>query len=67
MELRDYKQAIEDFNKAIGLNSKLTAAFHNRGSSKYILKDKTSACIDWEKASELEDIDAFDLINKYCK
>jgi hypothetical protein len=41
-------------------------AYLNRGSFKFTLKDKNGACLDWSKASELGDSDAYDLIKKYC-
>ena len=35
-------------------------------NSKFNVKEKDGACLDWSKAGELGDAGAFDLIKKYC-
>ena len=37
------------------------------GDAKGNLQDKSGASLDWSKAGELGDMDAYDLIKKYCK
>jgi len=51
---KDYLGAIEDYDKAIKLDSNLALAYNNRGLSKYNLKDTSGALIDWNKAIELD-------------
>ena len=48
-----YDQAIEDFDKAIELNPKLTEAYYNRGNAYYGKKDYDKAIADYNKAIEL--------------
>lgn len=66
MKFEDSRGAIADYNKVIQQNPKHTQAYYNRGLSKMILNDKNGACLDWSKAGELGDPDAYDLIKKYC-
>lgn len=57
-ELKDYKGAIADYNKAIALNPKFEIAYYNRGISKNNLKDYLGAIADYSKAIELNPKDA---------
>ncbi len=41
-------------------------AYYNKGIAKYKLGDKYSACLDWSKAGELGNYNAYDLIKKNC-
>ena len=69
-ELKDYYGAIEDYTKAIDINPKEAKAYYNRGLAKRsakLLRDKKGACLDWSRAGELGDMDAYDLISRYCK
>ena len=50
---KDYKAAVEWANKAIQTDSKMGAAFVNRGIAKQLLKDENGACEDWKKAKDL--------------
>jgi len=34
--------------------------------AKYLLNDRTGALLDWDKAAELGELDAYDLIKNYC-
>ena len=51
--LNAYKQAINDFNKAIELDSNFLDAYYDRGISKQNLKDHKEAITDFNKAIEL--------------
>lgn len=64
--LNDYKSAIQDFNKAIDIEPKYASAYINRGIAKYNLSDVTGACLDWSKAGDLGDDDAYEIIKEYC-
>ena len=64
--LKDYRGAIADYTKAILFDSKLSAAYLQRGASKLNLNQKNSACLDFSRAGELGDSNAFELIKKYC-
>lgn len=50
----DYREAIEDFNKAIELDSMYAKAYHNRGLTKGKLSDYRGAIEDFNKAVEID-------------
>ena len=51
-KLGDFKEAIEDFNKALIYNPVLDKAFHNRGLARYNLNDFYGAIEDFNHAIE---------------
>ena len=50
---KEYKQSIEDCDKAIELNLKYGEAYFIRAYAKYQLGDKEGACLDYKKSDEL--------------
>ena len=64
--LKDYKGAIEDFNKVIELNPKDAFAYNNRGLAKIDLGQKDSGCLDLSKAGELGFAEAYESIKEFC-
>ena len=58
--------AILDCNTAVMLDSKNSTSFKNRGIAKDNLGDSRGACSDWQKASNLGDLEARDYVRKYC-
>ena len=58
--------AILDCNTAVILDSKNSTSFKNRGIAKENLGDIRGACSDWQKASNLGDLEARDYVRKYC-
>ena len=65
--LGDYKGAIQDYNKAIELDPNLAEAYLNRGVAKILHGKIYSGCLDLSKAGELGNMEAYDLIKKYCQ
>ena len=63
--LKDYKGAIADYSKVIGINPNDAVAYYNRGLSKYYLGDYYGACKDARKAQELGG-DVSQFINAEC-
>ena len=53
-ESKDYKGAIEDFNKAIALDAKNTDTYYNRGNARSGLKQYKEAIGDYDKAIALD-------------
>ena len=53
-QIAEYIEAIEDYSKAIEVNSQYTYAYNNRGVTKEILKDYMGAIADYNKAIELD-------------
>lgn len=49
----DYAGALDDFNKAIEINSNYIKAYNNRGMAKDALNDEVGAIADYTKAIEL--------------
>ena len=58
--------AILDCNTAVILDSKNSTSYKNRGIAKDNLGDIRGACSDWQKASNLGDLEARDYVRKYC-
>ena len=58
--------AILDCNTAVILDSKNSASFKNRGIAKDNLGDIRGACSDWQKASNLGDLESRDYFRNYC-
>jgi tetratricopeptide (TPR) repeat protein len=54
-DLPDYKDALEDYDKALKLNPDLSFAWFNRGNVKAKMADYEGALSDYTKAIDLED------------
>lgn len=52
-ELKEYKAAIIDYDKAIELNPNFTEAYSKRGNVKSLLQEYKEAILDYDKAIEL--------------
>ena len=63
-DLKDYKGALEDYSKAIELDPNDSHVYKKRGLSK--LNQKESACLDFNKAKELGNEEAIEMIKKNC-
>ena len=64
--IKDYKGAIQDFNKAIELNPDLAEAYYNRGIAKIKSGQKDDGCLDFSKAGELGSAKAYEAIKEVC-
>ncbi len=62
----DYRGAIEDYTKAIKLEPDNSEIYMNRGLAKLNLGIKNSGCLDFSKAGELGDEEAYKFITKHC-
>lgn len=60
----DFKGAISDFEKSVGLNPNYSPAFNNLGNAKAALGDIEGAIKDYDKAIKLNPKDAFMLVNR---
>jgi len=65
-DLKDYRGAIQDYNKAIEINPKIAQVYYFRGLAKIYLGDENGGCLDFSKAGELGDKDIYDTIKRYC-
>jgi len=64
--LKDYKGAIQDYNKAIELKPNYAKAYYGRGIIKILLGQKDNARLYLSKAGELGFAEAHETIKKYC-
>ena len=64
IELKDYRGAIDDYNKAIELNPNYANAYKERGFAKSMLADYRGAMADCNKAIELNPNDADAYMNR---
>src|SRR5207248_9227031 len=53
-KIKEYRQAIEDFNRALTLDSNSAAAYYNRGLAYRYLKEYKHAIKDFDRALKLE-------------
>ncbi len=60
-------QAINCYDKAISEYPGMGEAYYNRALVLIFLKDKEKGCIDLSRAGELGIVEAYSVINKYCK
>lgn len=51
--LKDFKGAIQEFNRALEYNPKFAEAYYKRGNTKLLLDDISGAEIDYDRAIEL--------------
>lgn len=65
-ELKDYSGAIEDFNNAIEYSPKISDFYIKRAFAKLKLSQKDGACLDFSKAGELGNTEAYNEIKKHC-
>jgi tetratricopeptide (TPR) repeat protein len=63
---KDYKAALKDFNQVVKLIPDQAESYVSRGIVKKELGDKTGACIDWKKASELGNTHVNKFIRENC-
>lgn len=64
--LEDYRGAIEDFNIQLKGNPSHIQTYMSRADAKMKLGDKSGACLDWSKAGELGNNNAYSFIKKHC-
>jgi len=63
----DFAGAIADYDKIISLRPDDKSAYYYRGMAYFDLNTKEKACADWNKAAELGNSNATEMINKYCR
>jgi tetratricopeptide (TPR) repeat protein len=66
LKINDYRGVILDCNRLIELNPKDKNAYSYRASAFYHLHKLNDACLDWSKAGELGDDDAYKNIKNIC-
>ncbi len=65
MAIKDYKNAIANYDISISRNSRLAEAYYNRGIAKIFVGNISGGLKDLGKAGELGIYDAYALMKKY--
>ncbi|MBD2448980.1 tetratricopeptide repeat protein [Nostoc sp. FACHB-152] len=63
-QIRDYKQAAENFSKAIQEEPNFAKSYINRGNARYNLKDYEGALTDYSKALDINPQEVKALVNR---
>ena len=66
-ENKVFQEALKDYAVALKLKFDYADAFYNRAATKMAIKDKFGACEDLNKADGLGNLNAAQIIDKYCK
>jgi len=66
-QLQDFMGAQSDFTDAIYYNSNNSESYSYRANAELKLGNRNNACLDWSKAGELGESEAYELIKKYCQ
>lgn len=53
-DLKNYKEAILDYDMVIELNPEFALAYYNRGSARHNIKNYIGAVLDYNKAIKLD-------------
>ena len=62
---KDYRRAIDDYNRALTLDPQLAEAWYNRGLCRLLAGDKEQGVRDLSKAGEMGLYTAYNLIKRY--
>ncbi|MDY0281069.1 MAG: tetratricopeptide repeat protein, partial [Salinivirgaceae bacterium] len=62
-----YREAIDDYSKAISIDENLPQAYFNRGLTLIFMKELERGCLDISKAGQLGIVDAYNVIKRYCE
>ncbi len=62
-----FREAIDNYSKAINIDESLPQAYYNRGLTLIYLKETERGCLDISKAGQLGISDAYNVIKRYCE
>lgn len=66
ISLKYFPQAIKDLDRVVKMRPSDPSALNARATVKLQAGDLDGACLDWSRAGELGDINAYGLIRKHC-
>jgi tetratricopeptide (TPR) repeat protein len=64
--MKQFEEALEDFNKTIELNDRLPQPYFNRGLLYLYLEDRKPGCQDIGKAGEMGIKKSYNIIKRFC-
>ncbi|MBO5915320.1 MAG: tetratricopeptide repeat protein, partial [Bacteroidales bacterium] len=64
---KDYRSALEDYNRAIELNEDFAEAWYNRGVTRIYLGERNEGLRDLSRAGELGIYKAYNLIKRFSE
>lgn len=67
MATKTYKYAIKDYSMALDLDPKNIEVYKLKANAHKLAGETKKACIEWEHAIKLGDIESMNLRRKYCK
>ena len=62
-----FREAIDDYSKAISIDDNLAQAYYNRGLTLIYLQEVERGCLDISKAGQLGITDSYAVIKRYCE
>jgi tetratricopeptide (TPR) repeat protein len=65
--LKESEKALADLTSAISINPDYSDSYYVRGATYYSTGDKKKGCQDLSRAASLGNMNAKDLMDKYCK
>lgn len=66
INLKDFISAVQDLDRVVKTRPNDPSAYNARASIKLQGGDLNGACLDWSKAGELGDVNAYSMIRKHC-
>ena len=63
--LKDYRAALEDYDKALELDPEFAEAYFNRGLTHIFLGNNKQGIMDLSKAGELGIVSAYNIIKRF--
>lgn len=66
INLKEFEKAVKDLDRVVKSKPNDPGAYNARASIKLRGGDLDGACLDWSKAGELGDVNAYGLIRKHC-
>ena len=67
VNIKDYKNAVSFFEKAVKIKPNYSEAWKNLGLARQNLKDMNGACEAWKKAVEFGNVECKYLLNEFCR
>ncbi|HON18771.1 MAG TPA: tetratricopeptide repeat protein [Salinivirgaceae bacterium] len=64
---QNFREAIDDYTKAIDLDENIAEAYFNRGLTFLYLRETDRGCLDVSRAGQLGIVEAYNVIKRFCE